>query len=359
MISNALNTTMHWTRSLTASEWHPLVRSLARIGLGVMLGAGLPLLAAWLYVAQPLLPASASSVPVTVDPVRLQRHVRMLAETFAPRSEANPENLKRTAQYLRQEFSQAGARVSMQPVKVPGQVFDNVIARFGPEHGPRIVIGAHYDAYDEFPGADDNASGVAGLIELAHLLGRIELPLAVELVGYTLEEPPYFAGPHMGSAVHAQSLTAANVDVRMVIVLEMIGYFDHRAGTQNYPHRLLKPFYPSTGNYVVVVGKLDQRAALRTVKRAMTGATPLPVYSINAPRSMPGVDFSDHRNYWSRGYSAVMITDTAFYRNPHYHTPNDTEDQLDYQRMAQVVAGTYAAVLAVAGEIEASIAILK
>jgi hypothetical protein len=128
----------------------------------------------------------------------------------------------------------------------------------------------------------------------------------------------------------------------------MLGYFTDMPGSQHYPHPLLKLFYPSRGNFIAVVGKLDQPLIVRHVKSAMRDASKLPVYSINAPRWVPGIDFSDHRNYWDAGYDAVMITDTAFYRNPNYHTPHDTPDTLDYTRMAMVVQGVYAAVLALA-----------
>ena len=131
-----------------------------------------------------------------------------------------------------------------------------------------------------------------------------------------------------------------------MVSLEMIGYFNDQADSQHYPVALLKAFYPTRGNFIAVVGKLDQIRVLRRVKAAMVGASPLPVYSISAPRSIPGVDFSDHLNYWNAGYDAVMITDTAFYRNPNYHTFEDTPDTLDYRRMAQVVQGVYAAVTA-------------
>jgi Zn-dependent M28 family amino/carboxypeptidase len=133
-----------------------------------------------------------------------------------------------------------------------------------------------------------------------------------------------------------------------MLSLEMLGYFSDAPESQSYPNDLLRLFYPTRGNYIAVVGKLDQPWVVRRVKAAMRSAASLPVYSINAPRSMPGVDFSDHRNFWEAGYDAAMITDTAFYRNPHYHTSRDTPEKLDYKRMAMVVQGVYAAVVALA-----------
>jgi len=138
------------------------------------------------------------------------------------------------------------------------------------------------------------------------------------------------------------------VRVRAMIALEMIGFFSDAPGSQSFPTPLLRPFYPSRGDFITVVGKLGQGRLIRRVKRAMRGASPLDVRSIQAPKAVPGVDFSDHASYWAAGFDAVMVTDTAFYRNPHYHTARDTPDTLDYNRMAMVVEGVRAAVIALA-----------
>lgn len=286
---------------------------------------------------------------VPPEPARLEAHVRTLAEMFVPRDEGHPENLDRTAAYISRQFEQANGKVSEQAYEVNGKTYRNVIALFGTDTGERIVVGAHYDSANaETPGADDNASGIAGLIELAYLLDKAPLPLRVELVAFTLEEGQHFRTERMGSAVHAASLKEQGIAVRAMFSLEMLGYFSDAPDSQDYPHPILKAFYPSRGNFIAVVGKLDQPWVVRRVKKAMRGASLLPVHSINAPRSVPGIDFSDHRNYWEAGYDAVMITDTAFYRNHNYHTGRDTPDTLDYRRMAMAVQGVYAAVLALA-----------
>jgi Zn-dependent M28 family amino/carboxypeptidase len=272
----------------------------------------------------------------------------MLSETFFPRDEGHPENLGRVAAYIHQEFTQANGKVAEQPYTAQGETYRNVIALFGPDTAERIVVGAHYDSAGEQPGADDNASGVAGLIELAYLLGKTSLPVRIELVAFALEESGYFRTAQMGSAVHAESLKKQSASVRVMFSLEMVGYFTDAPHSQGFPLPLLAAFYPSRGNFIAVVSKLDQGLVVRRIKKAMSGASPLPVYSINAPRFVPGVDFSDHLNYWQAGYDAAMITDTAFYRNKNYHTSRDTPDTLDYRRMAMVVQGSYAAVLAFA-----------
>lgn len=279
---------------------------------------------------------------------RLEAHVRALAEDFRPRDFAHPANLDRAAAYVAAELAAAGGTVVDQPFEARGRRYRNVIASFGPVTGDRIVVGAHYDAVGAFPAADDNASGVAGLIELAHLLSREPLSRRVELAAYALEEPPFFRTPRQGSAIHAAALRSRGVRVRAMISLEMIGYFTDAAGSQGFPIGALRAFYPSEGNFITVVGGLGQIALVRRVKRAMRRASPLPVHSINAPRWVPGVDFSDHASFWDAGFPAVMITDTAFYRNPHYHTAADTPETLDYERMAMVVQGVHAAVLRLA-----------
>jgi Zn-dependent M28 family amino/carboxypeptidase len=299
-------------------------------------------------MTQPLLSHSEVNSVVAVEPARLETHVRMLCQTFFPRDAGHPENLDRAVTYVRQEFAQAGGRVAEQPYEVHGTTYRNMTARFGPDIPERIVVGAHYDTAGEQPGADDNASGVAGLLALASLFGNTALPIAVELVAFTLEESAYFGTGKMGSAVHAAALRKQGIPVRVMFSLEMIAYFTDAPHSQSFPTSIMAAFYPSQGNFIGVVSKLDQGLVTRRVKHAMRQASPLPVYSLNAPRFVPGVDFSDHRNYWEAGYPAVMITDSAFYRNKNYHTIQDTPDTLDYQRMAMVVQGVYAAVLAFA-----------
>ena len=320
-------------------------RRIIRVMLLVLIIACLLLIGLWFWLTQPLLSSAAPSQQRTVDPARLQAHVHKLSVELTPRDESHIENLDRVAAYIKNEFSQFTQSVSEQPYRVQGKSYRNVIARFGPETEERIVVGAHYDAAGPLPGADDNASGIAGLIELARLLSLQRPPLQIELVAFTLEEPPYFGTTGMGSSVHAESLRRQNVRVRAMFSLEMIGYFSDAPNSQRVPGGLLSAFYPSTGNFIAVVGRPGDWSLVRRTKAAMRSASPLPVYSINAPTIVSGVDFSDQLNYWHAGYNAVMITDTAFYRNPNYHTAHDTEEKLDYKRMAMVVEGVYAAVV--------------
>ncbi|MBL0211135.1 MAG: M28 family peptidase [Holophagaceae bacterium] len=310
--------------------------------LGTVMVFGLPVL----YLVQPTLSRRAAGVVGVVDPAELEADVRLLSTTAPPRDHRHPERLDDIATWIKGRMASAGGRVSEQVYQVQGRTYRNVVARFGPEQGRLVVVGAHYDACGPNPGADDNASGVAGLLGLANLLGQTPPKDPVELVAYTLEEPPFFRTRHMGSVHHAQGLASRKTPVKAMICLEMIGTFSQEEGSQRYPVPGLDLVYPGKGDFIAVIGGIGQGALVRWVKAAMQSTSPLPVWSMNAPSSLTGVDFSDHASYWKEGFPAVMITDTAFYRNPRYHTALDTPDKLDYPRMAQVVQGVFVAVRA-------------
>lgn len=226
-----------------------------------------------------------------------------------------------------------------------GRRYANVIAHFGPAATgePLLVVGAHYDAFGEtgnLPGADDNASGTAGLLELARLLGLDEPKGPVVLVAFANEEPPFFGSEQMGSAVHAESLASTNRAVRGMICLEMIGYY---ANKQSWPNALFALLYPDDGDFIGVTGGWADRQIARVVKRAIAGAGGIRAVSYSGARATS--DASDHRNYWSRGWTAVMVTDTAYLRNPNYHTSGDVAATLNYEKMARVVDGVLSATL--------------
>lgn len=295
-------------------------------------------------ITQPVLFSQPRS-SMSVDPKKLEAHVKKLSVDYSPRSYRDKDNLKKCAVYIKDELARAGAEVSFQEYDTGSTVYRNVIGRFGSATGKVIVVGAHYDACGDTPGADDNASGIAGLIELAKLLGGSNtLGCAVELVAYCTEEPPFYGTEYMGSYKHAEYLSRQGRDVVGMIALEMLGYYTDRFWSQKYPVGLLYIYYPWRGNFIAVVGNTDQRHMLRRVKSCMKGTTELPIWSACVPKIVPGIDFSDHRNYWKFGYPAVMVTDTAFYRNTEYHEMNDTYDRLDYQKMAWAVVSVYEAV---------------
>lgn len=274
---------------------------------------------------------------------RLQSSVKTLSHDI-PRETGVTSQLDSARDYIYRQLSEHIKHVEFQSYEHEGQTFHNVVAKIKEgKNCPRIVFGAHYDAYKGLPGADDNASGVAALLELARLLSQPELSdkinCSVELVAYANEEPPFFRTEGMGSYIHAKRLREANTQVQVMISLETMGYFSDEEGSQLYPAAFLKYLYPNKGNFIAVVGNVGQIMPTRALKSAMQPVMETQVYSINAPVSVPGIDYSDHKNYWAFDYPAVMITDTAFNRNLNYHTADDTYEKLDYQRMAEVVNG--------------------
>lgn len=321
-------------------------RVLIRIACHILFFLILPIFALKFWVQQPSF-RKASRSSIHVSPDALAQIVKRISVDFSPRSYQHPESLTLCRQYIGAQFSTNGASVSTQSYRAGRYHYENVIARYGPTEGPRVIVGAHYDAYGDHPGADDNASGVAGLIEISRILGtRRDLQGPVELVAYCTEEPPFFGTDEMGSYQHAKQLAEDGVEVRAMLALEMIGYFTDRSRSQRYPMRVFNLIYPNRGDFIAVIGNTAQRKLITEVKGAMRGTTDLEVYSASVPGLVTGTDFSDHRNFWAHGYNAVMVTDTSFCRNPFYHTVADTWDTLDYHRMAQVVVGVAEAVIA-------------
>ncbi|MBX7113706.1 MAG: M28 family peptidase [Myxococcaceae bacterium] len=314
---------------------------------GAVVTLGLLVLALVAWVVQPMTGKERFGPPVAIDAHQLEAHVRKLSQGFHPRGYQQPENLDRAAAYIAEQFKQYGLQPTEQTWDVGGKTYRNVVARVGKASPGLVVLGAHYDTEGGKPGADDNGSGVAALLELARVLGAAPPPFSVELVAYSLEEPPFFRKPQMGSAHHADALAKEGVKVKGMFSLETMGYFRDAPGSQHFQPQFLEWLYSDVANYIAIVGKMDQPGFVRLVKRAMKGASELPAHSANAPTALPGIDYSDHLHYWRHGWPAVMITDTAFNRNPNYHEPTDLPDTLDYRRLAMATAGVYSAVYAV------------
>ena len=311
--------------------------------IGVLVGTVLYGGAFWL-LRNPIWPPAPVVAHPAASPARLETDVRALAAIEPPRNGQNVEGLDLAAEHIAQAFAASGCAPALQSFELHHTLYKNVACSFGPSDGPRVVIGAHYDVHgDHNPGADDNASGVAGVLELARMIAAAapELGHRIDLVAFTLEEPPFFHTPDMGSHVAARRLREEGAEVALMIAVEMIGYFSDEPGSQGFPLGPLAWFYPDKGNFIAVVGLLGDRALVARVKDLMSLSPEMPVYSINAPRFVTGVDFSDHWSFWQQGYPAVMVTDTAFLRNPNYHRATDRPETLDYERMAKVVEGLY------------------
>jgi Zn-dependent M28 family amino/carboxypeptidase len=255
------------------------------------------------------------------------------------------ESLQRTAAYIDEEFSRAGYDPRHQVFEVEGRRVANIEAeRLGSRRPDRVlVIGAHYDSVDDSPGANDNASGVAVMLELARRHATSAPPVTVRFVAFVNEEPPYFMTPAMGSWRYAADAAARGDNIVAMISLETIGYYSDEVASQHYPF----PFglvLPSRGDFLAMVSNMRSVRVLRAAAKAFRSATRLPLIASPAPASIPGVAWSDHWSFWQHGYRALMLTDTALYRYPHYHLDTDTPERLDYQSMARVLTGCAAVI---------------
>ncbi|MBL1293977.1 MAG: M28 family peptidase [Thiotrichales bacterium] len=299
----------------------------------------------WFVTTQPLLSRTpVVESDIVVDAQALQDYVYHLSNELPPRSD-DIANLDVAAAYIFDELSRFSDNVNDQTFVIDGLTYRNVIAHFGQKSDQcgSYIIGAHYDVLGGHPGADDNASGVAGLLELARLFAKADLPCPIELVSYTLEET--VGHGHKGSLYHARDLAERDIKVEFMMSLEMIGYFSNEPNSQDYPLPVLNTIYPTVGNFIAVVGDFKQIALTRFIKASFRSSSSVPVRSINTSKKVPGITWSDHASYWQFGFPAVMITDTSYNRNHNYHTKYDTWDTLDYATMSKVVAGVYHATL--------------
>jgi Zn-dependent M28 family amino/carboxypeptidase len=271
---------------------------------------------------------------------RLSGHVWTLAGSIGERNLWHFDALGDAADYIEKTFAELGFRPEDEPFESRGQTVRNIVAeRLGHSSPQEIVlVGAHYDSVLGSPGANDNGSGVAALLELARLLAGQELARTVRFVAFVNEEPPFSYTAEMGSLVHARAARARDDDIRAMLSLETIGHYSDEPGSQQYPFPL-RWFYPRTANFVGFVGNLGSRRLVRDALSAFRRHASFPAEGAAVPERVPGVGWSDHWSFWQAGYRAIMVTDTAFYRYAHYHTEGDTPEKVDYERTARVVAG--------------------
>ena len=270
---------------------------------------------------------------------RLRQHVEHLAGEVGERNSVHYQNLERARHYIEDVFARQGYSFQHDVYQVGKQTHRNVIVEHkGRSAGKTLVVGAHYDTAPGTPGADDNASGVALLLELARLIRSIGSVLTLRFVAFTLEEPPYFRSHLMGSRVHAHRCRQRDDRIAGMISLEMVGYYSDRPGSQHYPLPLMSWVYPNAGNFIAVAGNFRSRHLVRSLARLLAKQIRMPVESTALP-FVPGTGLSDNWSFWKEGYPALMITDTAFFRNPHYHGLSDLPDTLDYDQMAALTSG--------------------
>lgn len=275
----------------------------------------------------------------------LKSHVYKLAQEIGERSIFKYEKLDEAARYIAEQFSSFGYNVEFQNYTVLNKTVKNIIAsKAGIERpGEIVIVGAHYDSCFN-PGADDNASAVAGLIEMARSMSDKQANRSVRFIAFVNEEPPFFKTEDMGSRVYTREIKAKAENIKAVLILEMIGYYSDRPHSQRYPP-VYGLFYPNKANFICVVGDFRSRWLVKKVVSSFKNQSQFPIESMVAFGFIPGVDFSDHWAFWKEGYPAVMITDTGFYRNPHYHASSDTYEKLDYESMSEVIRGLSAVLI--------------
>ena len=270
----------------------------------------------------------------------LRRDVVTLAEEIGVRCIDEYENLTAAEAFIENSLSEMGYAVRRQEFEAEGVTCANLdveIPGTG-EGGEIIVVGAHYDSVPYSPAANDNASGIAGMLALARLFAGKSGEQTLRFAAFANEEMPYFQTPRMGSLVYAQACKKRGDRISAAIILETIGYYTDEKESQAYPFPI-GLLYPSVGNFAAFVGDIRSRGLVREAVGIFRKNASFPSEGGAFPQSVPGVGWSDHWAFWRQGYPALMVTDTAPFRYPHYHSPNDTPDKIDYERMARVVAG--------------------
>ncbi len=307
----------------------------------------------WYMVAVPGKPYSGALAPLTAGESLLAHNLRGHVAAVASREHNvynKPADLEAAARYIEFTLFGFGYRVEAQRYAVNGQEVRNIEAEIagGTRAGEIVIIGAHYDSVVGAVGANDNGSGVAAMLELARLLKDARPSRTVRFVAFVNEEPPFYKTGEMGSQVYARRSRERGERVAAMYSLETIGYYSDEPASQRYPFPL-SLFYPSTGNFIAFVANLGSRGLLHETIASFRRHAAFPSEGVAAPAFIPGVDWSDHWSFWQEGYPALMVTDTAPYRYPHYHTMQDTPDKVDYERLARVVTGLHGMLQDLAG----------
>ncbi len=282
---------------------------------------------------------------------RLRAHVEQLAGEIGERNVFAPEALERAAAYIEAAWGKLGYGVERLAYEVSGIRCANLIAtrKGSARHNEIVLLGAHYDSVIGSPGANDNASGIAALLEISRMFRTLEPALTMRFVAFVNEEPPFFSTRQQGSMVYAEAARRQGDDIRLMASLETIGCYSNEPGSQRYPP-LFRFFYPNRGNFVGMVSDLRSGSAMRRLAAAFRAQSDFPLQTVSTFRFVPGVAWSDHHSFWRQGYPALMVTDTAFYRYRHYHAPTDTPDKLAYPELAKVTLGLFKAFAVLACE---------
>ena len=282
------------------------------------------------------------SMPLSPEEITLRDELRAdvqtLADEIGERNMARYPQLNAAADFIENSFSHAGLVPRRDTYDLHGRACHNIETEIG-AHPEILLVGAHYDSVFGSPGANDNGSGVAAMLALARRFAQKPAQHTLRFVAFVNEEPPYFLTEQMGSFVYAGRCRARGDQISAMISLETIGYFSDAPHSQTYPSLGLGFFYPTVGNFIGFVGNVRSRSLLRRAIALFRKHARVPSEGAALPSFIPGVSWSDQWAFWQHGYAGIMITDTAPFRYPHYHSATDTPDRLDYDRFALVVSG--------------------
>jgi Zn-dependent M28 family amino/carboxypeptidase len=283
------------------------------------------------------------TLPTAISTEQLIMHVQMLAGEIGERNTRRPRALRAAEEYIQAVWNDHGYDVTRQEYRIHDDLWANleVTRRGRAGNTPLILLGAHYDSVMGSPGANDNGTGVAALLELSRVFSALSPEASVRFVAFVNEEPPYFLTPAMGSRVYAEKARDRGDKIAVMVSLETMGYYSEEPGSQKFPFPsvLFEKMYPDRGNFIAFASNIASRAVMREAVALFRSRSKFPVESIATLEMIPGINWSDHASFWQVGYPAFMVTDTAPYRYPYYHTPQDTPDRVNYDALTRVTQG--------------------
>lgn len=295
-------------------------------------------------------PAQAGSEK-SPETIRLYQHVHHLSVVIGSRSIYEYSKIKETEEYIVKTLEDLDLEFSKQEFSFMNKIFCNIIVSISGsgQTDDSFIIGAHYDTVSGTPGADDNGSGVAVLLELCRNFNNCKPKKNLKLIFFVLEEPPAFRTNYMGSFVYAKQARLDNERIIGMISLEMVGFYSEKKGAQSFPFPFMNLLFSNVPNFIAIVGNIKSRGLVKRIKNSIKKGSPIAVESLSTFSFLPGINWSDHASFWKMGYTAVMITDTSFYRNPNYHRGSDTIETLDFIKMEELLKGLIQVVVDIVG----------
>jgi hypothetical protein len=318
--------------------------ALKRVGIVAVVAAGIVAVCWWMMIRMPLKSFRGALPELTREQgamgEELRRHVTKLGREIGERNVYQPRALKAAADYIEEVFASAGLRVKRMGYVAQGENCENLEVEIAGRTRTNeiVVVGAHYDSVFGSPGSNDNGSGVAGVLALARVFANQPASRTLRFVAFVNEEPPFFQTEKMGSLVYAKACRARGDNIVAMVSLETMGFFNSEKGSQKYPFPV-GMFYPSRGDFIAFVGSTQSKDLVRRCIKTFRDKVSFPSEGAALPGALPGIGWSDHWSFEQVGYPAIMVTDTAPFRYPHYHTRDDLPEKIDYDRLARVVDG--------------------